>query len=827
MAHPAVSVVNRQGGQFKLAIGREDVGKVSVSDIDLVFVLKNGERVVLLGGALDAMSGQPPEIVFADGSVVSANLLLRQVPEFSASVSTPDSPLTTPQSSQSPQESPGEQGATTPQVDPAAAPTDADAATAQLPVASQQDVVAQSLQAVEKQVSRAEAISPPSIAETAQPAQISAPPERPGSIPVAIGFMGGSEFRSLALTNVTGQRQEGAALYGAGGDAISATDASARVQAAAEHLQGTAGNDVLYGDDPTRLGAGFAKMMTLTVGNSKSVNSYTITGMPDDFSFEGGTRDASGVWHMEVPATVTTENFEGTYAITNKLLYPTTLAMDESGLAQSFILSIDLVVTGYKGDSIHYTRTVTVMVKDVNTANDLLINSPDTHFTLVLPARGLSNVIEGGDGNDTLYGAMAHDTLDGGAGADVMAGGAGNDTYVVDDIGDTVIERVGEGTDLVLSSVSFSLSDNVENLTLTGAASGLHAVGNAQANVLRANDAGSRLEGGAENDSLYGGAGADTLDGGTGEDLMVGGRGDDVYVVDDPGDVVLELPGEGTDTVMTGLSYTLTQDSNVENLILTGSNNVNGTGNDDINVLIGNDGANLLSGGAGVDTLSGGGGNDTLDGGTGADAMAGGSGDDTYVVDNVGDTVTESAGEGTDLVLASVSHALSANVENLTLTGSTAGLTATGNGLANVLIANNAGSLLAGADGNDTGTIYVFNAGDGADSITDADATTGSQGRFQRQRGDHRQRRRNRGLCCRRCELDVRGPDGQAGAERHDWQRHHGWPERLTTTPCAWVRALRSPRPRSAVRATTWCSSGPATPPTQSRSRVCSTAARW
>src|SRR5262249_23107105 len=150
-------------------------------------------------------------------------------------------------------------------------------------------------------------------------------------------------------------------------------------------------------------------------------------------------------------------------------------------------------------------------------------------------------------------------------------------------------------------------------------------------------------------------------------DLMIGGIGDDAYVVDNAGDAVSENAGEGTDTVQSSVSYMLS--ANVENLVLTSSADINGIGNDLINLILGNSG------------------NNTLDGQAGADTMAGGVGNDTYVVDNVGDVVIENAGEGTDTVQSSITFVLGASVENLTLTGS-ANINGVGNSLANVITGN-------------------------------------------------------------------------------------------------------------------------------------------
>ena len=217
------------------------------------------------------------------------------------------------------------------------------------------------------------------------------------------------------------------------------------------------------------------------------------------------------------------------------------------------------------------------------------------------------------------------------------------------------------------------------------------------------------LIGNAAANTLTGNAGGDTLDGGAGADTLIGGLDHDTYVVDNLGDVTIENAGQGTDQVNSLLSWTL--GANVENLTLLGSASINGTGNGLDNFIIGNAGVNLLSGGSGNDTMNGGDGNDTLDGGAGMDNMNGGAGNDTFIVDTLGDFVQENAGEGVDVVNSAISYTLTANVENLVLTGS-ADITGTGNSSNNTITGNAGSNFLTGADGDD-----YLDGGAGADQL--------------------------------------------------------------------------------------------------------------
>lgn len=207
-------------------------------------------------------------------------------------------------------------------------------------------------------------------------------------------------------------------------------------------------------------------------------------------------------------------------------------------------------------------------------------------------------------------------------------------------------------------------------------------------------------------DTLNGGANNDLLNGGGGADLMNGGTGDDTFVVDNTGDVVNESNGQGNDLIQSSVTYGLSG-RYVETLTLTGSANIDATGNSLNNTLNGNSGNNLLNGSTGADTMSGNGGNDT------------------YFVDNAGDTVSEGVGQGTDLVKAGVSFVLGADIENLTLTGGH-DIDGTGNAAANTIIGNAGANQLNGGGGNDT--LYGNEGNDRLDGGTGADKMIGGSG---------------------------------------------------------------------------------------------------
>jgi Ca2+-binding RTX toxin-like protein len=338
--------------------------------------------------------------------------------------------------------------------------------------------------------------------------------------------------------------------------------------------------------------------------------------------------------------------------------------------------------------------------------------------------------------DDYLVGTAGDDLIDGRQGADTMVGSEGNDTYLADNAGDLAVEAAGQGIDTVRARVDFVLSVNVENLALLGDAD-LKGSGNDLDNRIDGNKGANVLDGGEGqdvllghrgNDTLLGGLGDDSLDGGgdndslvggAGADTLVGGAGNDHYVVDSASDNVVELQSGGNDTVYAAISWALGAD--LENLALTGSAAIDGTGNLLDNAIDGNRASNVLSGGDGNDTLVGHRGDDTLVGGigtdyldgsadadslvggAGADTMVGGTGNDTFLVDDAGDVMVELSDGGLDTVVSSVSWTLGVNAENLTLSGwFDARLSGFGNELANVIHGDLGIDYIDGGAGDDT-----------------------------------------------------------------------------------------------------------------------------
>lgn len=322
-----------------------------------------------------------------------------------------------------------------------------------------------------------------------------------------------------------------------------------------------------------------------------------------------------------------------------------------------------------------------------------------------IDGKGGKDELSGAAGADTLDGGAGNDTLRGGGGADSLVGGAGDDSYEVDNAGDQLVELSGEGTDQVTSSVSFTLPDHLEQLTLSGGAD-LEGTGNAADNLVTGNSGNNRIKGVQGEDTVVGGDGNDTLLGGAGNDTFVGGAGDDIYFVNLVGDNPVEVAAEGHDLVksLARLFRLTAKGEHLEDLFLIGKRARNGVGNTLDNEIRGNQNDNRLKGLAGDDTVIGGAGNDTLLGGKGADKMFGSDGDDTFFVNSSSDEVVERVGKGNDWVKSRVSISLrnhSQFLEMLTLLGK-ANRNGSGNQQDNRITGNQGNNRLNGLIGDDT-----------------------------------------------------------------------------------------------------------------------------
>jgi hypothetical protein len=427
-------------------------------------------------------------------------------------------------------------------------------------------------------------------------------------------------------------------------------------------------------------GLSFEKQLTIGVTDVNDNESFTTTAQQDIIDAEYGNDIITSTFaNLRQNDTIKGGNGTDTLIITGGTVNDT-ISIDTSNTINQLDIPGATVLGFERFDLSIFTGTVSF---DGTTGNDW---------------------VKGGTGNDDLSGGDGNDTLNGGAGADLLGGGKGDDTYVVDNIGDIIAEFLNQGIDTVESSITWTLKTNLENLTLTGTTA-INGTGNNLNNIITGNTGNNVLTGGTGADTLIGGAGNDsyyvdntadiitenlnqgtdsvfstvtytlnanvenltlqgttaingtgndlnnsitgntgnnTLDGGTGADTLIGGAGNDSYYVDNTADIITENLNQGTDSVFSTVTYTLS--TNVENLTLQGTTAINGTGNDLNNSITGNTGNNTLDGGTGADTLTGNAGSDTLIGGLGNDTLYLGLNDNS--VDNVNYTL----GDATDTV---------------------------------------------------------------------------------------------------------------------------------------------------------------------------------
>lgn len=432
-------------------------------------------------------------------------------------------------------------------------------------------------------------------------------------------------------------------------------------------------------------------------GTSLNFNTITVNGG------EGGdTIDMSG---LESEHRIVFKALGG-----NDVILGTLRPQDVIELPAGSVLTDYAFSTGPSGETIASNGTHSITFNSVGGLPEFRVATADEAAGAVVDEPQYD-----ASGNDTIEGTDGDDRVNGFGGADTASGGLGNDWYYVDNVGDQVIDAVGQGTgDRVFASTSYTLTAgaqievfSTDNHAGTGA---INLTGNELANTIYGNEGVNILSGEDGADQLLGLGGNDRLFGGAGADTTNGGAGDDWHYVDNAGDKVVDAAGQGTaDRVFASASYTLTAGAQIEVFSTdnhAGTGAINLTGNELGNTIYGNDGANTVQGAGGNDFLFGLGGDDRLVGGTGVDVTTGGAGNDWHYVDNAGDQVVEGASEGTaDRVFTSVSYQLgaAANVEVFSTDnhGGTGAINLTGNALANTIYGNAGANTLNGGGGND------------------------------------------------------------------------------------------------------------------------------
>jgi len=499
-------------------------------------------------------------------------------------------------------------------------------------------------------------------------------------------------FSSIEQFNITGTTLNDS-IYGAelndilnggnGDDIIDAAEGD-------DILNGGTGNDTLIGGDGNdtyivdSIGDTISEISTLDIDTIQSAINYTL--------LEGSNLENLALTGSAVNATGNS---------LNNIITGNAAANTLNGGA-----GIDTLIGGAGNDTYIIDSTTDTITETATGGNSDIVKASVT-YTLGaasnlenLTLTGTSAINGTGNSlNNTITGNSAANILNGGVGADTLMGGLGNDIYYVDNTGDITTEALNEGTDIVYSSLSWTLADNLENLTLSGTTA-INGTGNAFNNTIMGNTAANTLTGGAGNDILNGSTGADTL---------IGGVGDDTYSVDNIGDITTEALSEGTDSVSASLTWTLAD--NLENLTLTGTVAINGTGNALNNTISGNAAANTLDGGSGIDTLTGMGGNDVLVGGDGSDILTGGTGADSFRfnattegVDNIKD-FTASQSDIIQISAAGFGGGLAVGTLASSMFLSAAGATTATDANQRFIYNSSTGGLYFDADGNGSGSL--------------------------------------------------------------------------------------------------------------------------
>lgn len=729
MAQQAIIVKPGGNGGFRVPVAQADIARVDVVDVDLVIQTKGGVRYILPGAGIEAMSDAPPVVSFSDGNLDAAHLMQQVGLVDTPNVSIPVMSSITEhdaKDSSGPKNLHGD-GPDTPTPDTVDAKTvEAQAegqssADAVSPLAVASDTTVEKLvQEISKEVAKLhDKAADPVPVEPYEPQAAAAPGVGAAPNPVSL-----TPLVVISLGNVVGATSSGGTIDGAGasGATTSLDDIGVRDegQFASETITGTAGNDTIVADGAAVGGTGyFAKEMSIQIsGYFTKLETLTISGLPADVSIvaTGAVHNADGSWTL--PITYITDD-----TASFKLVYETHEAGtsgNASGVYEDFDMTV--TITGYtRGEVFTSTTTLEVQVRDADSADDISVSDGDGAAIYILPAQGTPNIVDAGDGDDTITGGYGNDTivggtgndivnadfgndsLFGGSGDDVLNGGGGND-FIQGGSGSNAIDG-GDGTDTVsYADLGAGVNANLTTGLTTGAATDTVA----HVENLIGTNYDDTLTGDANANDIQGLDGADTIDGKGGADRISAGDGDDRVNVTAAGALTID-GGAGVDTIdvsadtaahnlnlasgvtsggMIDAAWVL----NFENALM-GSGNDTVTGTDAANSISGGAGNDVLYGGLGTDTLQGGDGNDTLYGETanssaadGNDVLEGGAGNDvlwaSYGADTMdgggdSDTVTyQNDGRGHIITL-------DANGDSTTADGGTSSTTTTGGTSAN------------------------------------------------------------------------------------------------------------------------------------------------
>ena len=551
-------------------------------------------------------------------------------------------------------------------------------------------------------------------------------------------------------------------IGGAGSDIVSYAAAVSAVTInlglATAQVTGGMGTDTLSGIEGV-LGSAFADTLVgdgnnnVIDGGSGNINDVLTGGAGNDtVSYASAGAGVTFTLVSQIAQTTVGAGSDTVSGFENVVgsAFNDTLTGDGAANVMEGGLGDDVINGGAGTDTVSYANaasrvvvnlTTTTIQNTLGAGSDTLTaieNLTGSGFADTLTGNTGANVIDGGAGDDIIAAGTGNDTITGGAGNDAIDGGGGTDVAVFSgNRADYVITgaRTGTRTSLIITGRSGGTDTltGVEQLqfadglvaaptilttgndTYNGTANADLAMGLAGNDTMNGAAGSDALDGGDGNDTLNGDAGDDQLTGAAGSDTLNGGAGVDTamfsgarfnYTVTTNEAtgvttvVDLRTGGDGTDTMTLVEQIRFADELVVLPTYLTANaDTYNGTAGDD--VVYGLAGNDTLNGLVGSDTLNGGAGNDTIDGGVGADVMNGGLGDDTFVVDSLSDIVVEASAEGTDLIRSSISLALAANVENLTLTG-TAAIDGVGTSANNTLTGNTGANRLTGGAGSDT-----------------------------------------------------------------------------------------------------------------------------